>query len=42
MSSPTVWLQQLLHELQSPPSRCSLVYYDNISAMYLSTNPVQH
>jgi hypothetical protein len=36
------WLRQLLHELQSPPSRCTLVYCDNISAVYLFTNPVQH
>jgi hypothetical protein len=36
------WLRQLLHELQAPSSRCTLVYYDNISAVYLSTNPVQH
>jgi hypothetical protein len=36
------WLRQLLHKLQTPPSRCTLVYCDNISAMYLSTNPVQY
>jgi hypothetical protein len=36
------WLRQLLHDLQTPPSRCTLVYYDNISVVYLSTNPVQH
>jgi hypothetical protein len=36
------WLRQLLHELQIPPSRCTLVYCDNISVVYLSTNPVQH
>jgi hypothetical protein len=36
------WLRQLLHELQTPPSQCTLVYCDNISAVYLSTNPVQH
>jgi hypothetical protein len=36
------WLQQLLHDLQSPLSRCSLVYCDNINIVYLSTNPVQH
>jgi hypothetical protein len=36
------WLRQLLHELQSPPSRCTLVYCNNTSAVYLSTNPVQH
>jgi hypothetical protein len=33
------WLRQLLHELQTPPSRCTLVYCDNINAVYLSTNP---
>jgi hypothetical protein len=36
------WLRQLLHELQTLPSPCTLVYCDNISTMYLSTNPVQH
>jgi hypothetical protein len=36
------WLRQLLHELQTPPSRCTLIYCNNISAMYLSTNLVQH
>jgi hypothetical protein len=36
------WLRQLLHELQTPPSRCTLVYCDNISVVYLSTNLVQH
>jgi hypothetical protein len=36
------WLRQLLLELQSPPSWYTLVYCDNISAVYLSNNPVQH
>jgi hypothetical protein len=36
------WLRQLLHELHAPPSRCTLVYCDNIITVYLSTNPVQH
>jgi hypothetical protein len=36
------WLWQLLHELQNLLSLCSLVYCDNISAVYLSTNPIQH
>jgi hypothetical protein len=36
------WLRQLLHELQTPPARCTLAYCDNVSAVYLSTNPVQH
>jgi hypothetical protein len=36
------WLRQLLVELHSPLSRATLVYCDNISAVYLSTNPIQH
>jgi hypothetical protein len=36
------WLRQLLHELQTSPSLCTLVYCDNISAVCLSTNRVQH
>jgi hypothetical protein len=35
-------LCQLLHELQTPPSWCTLVYCDNINVVYLSTNSVQH
>jgi hypothetical protein len=35
-------LRQLLHELQTPPSWCTLVYCNNISVVYLSTNPVLH
>jgi hypothetical protein len=38
----TCWLRQLLHELHTPPSRSTLVYCDNVSAVYLSSNPVQH
>ncbi|XP_021321347.1 uncharacterized protein LOC110437281 [Sorghum bicolor] len=33
------WLRQLLAELHSPLSRSTLVYYDNVSVVYLSTNP---
>jgi hypothetical protein len=36
------WLRQLRHELQAPPSRCTLVYCDNTSVVYLSTIPFQH
>lgn len=36
------WLQQLLRELQEPLRHATVVYCDNISAVYLSTNPVQH
>lgn len=36
------WLRQLLHELHSPPPKATLVYCDNVSAVYLSSNPMQH
>ena len=29
-------------ELHSPLAKSTLVYCDNVSAVYLSTNPVQH
>ncbi|GKC93112.1 ribonuclease H-like domain-containing protein [Tanacetum coccineum] len=38
----TAWLHNLLRELHSPLSTATLVYYDNVSAIYLSANPVQH
>jgi len=36
------WLRQLLSELHSPLHKTTLVYCDNISAVYMSSNPVQH
>nr|XP_034599998.1 uncharacterized mitochondrial protein AtMg00810-like [Setaria viridis] len=36
------WLRQLLMKLHAPPRRASLVYCDNISAIYMLSNPVQH
>jgi hypothetical protein len=36
------WLRQLLGELRCPLRRDAIIYCDNISAVYLSTNPVQH
>ena len=36
------WLRQLLAELHSPLAKSTLVYCDNVSAVDLSTNPVQH
>ena len=36
------WLCQLLHELHIPLATSTLVFRDNVSAVYLSTNPVQH
>jgi hypothetical protein len=35
-------MRQLLHKLYSSLQRATLVYYDNVSAVYLSNNPVQH
>ncbi|KAJ0602472.1 putative RNA-directed DNA polymerase [Helianthus annuus] len=36
------WGRNLLLELQSPPTKATVVFCDNISAVYLSSNPVQH
>ena len=36
------WLRQLLLELHAPSRYASLVYCDNFSAVYMSSNPVQH
>ncbi|GJY57307.1 ribonuclease H-like domain-containing protein [Tanacetum coccineum] len=38
----TGWLRKLLRELQSPLFFATLVYSDNVSAIYMSTNLVQH
>ncbi|GJV81975.1 ribonuclease H-like domain-containing protein [Tanacetum coccineum] len=38
----TCWLRNLLHELHTPLSSAMLVYCDNVSDVYLSSNPVQH
>ncbi|GKD90272.1 ribonuclease H-like domain-containing protein, partial [Tanacetum coccineum] len=38
----TCWLRNLLRELHAPLSSATLVYCDNVSAVYLSSNPVQH
>ncbi|GJU83203.1 ribonuclease H-like domain-containing protein [Tanacetum coccineum] len=38
----TCWLRNLLRELYTPLSSATLVYCDNVSAVYLSSNPVQH
>ena len=36
------WLRQLLTERRRPLTRATVVYCDNVSAVYLSSNPVQH
>ncbi|KAJ9552888.1 LOW QUALITY PROTEIN: hypothetical protein OSB04_016933 [Centaurea solstitialis] len=38
----TAWLRNLLIELYCPLSRATVVFCDNVSAMYLASNPVQH
>jgi hypothetical protein len=36
------WLRQLLQELHALLTKSTLIYCDNISAVYLSTNLIQH
>jgi hypothetical protein len=36
------WVRNLLLELHLPLRRASVIYYDNVSVVYLSDNPVQH
>ncbi|GJT53717.1 ribonuclease H-like domain-containing protein [Tanacetum coccineum] len=36
------WVRNLLRELHAPLFTARLVYYDNVSVVYLSTNPIQH
>jgi hypothetical protein len=36
------WLRQLLQELHFCPQRSSVVFCDNVSTIFLLTNPVQH
>ncbi|GKE80326.1 ribonuclease H-like domain-containing protein, partial [Tanacetum coccineum] len=38
----TAWLWNLLLELHAPISTATLVYRDNVSAVYMSSNPVKH
>uniref|UniRef100_A0A1J3FNB4 Putative mitochondrial protein n=1 Tax=Noccaea caerulescens TaxID=107243 RepID=A0A1J3FNB4_NOCCA len=38
----TVWVRNLLLEIHCPIKTATLVYCDNVSAVYLSTNPIQH
>jgi hypothetical protein len=38
----TCWLRSLLQELRHPIDSATIVYCDNVSAVYQSANPVQH
>nr|GEV26022.1 ribonuclease H-like domain-containing protein [Tanacetum cinerariifolium] len=38
----TFWIRNLLRELHTPLFPATLVYCDNVSAVYMSANPMQH
>ncbi|GJQ97628.1 ribonuclease H-like domain-containing protein [Tanacetum coccineum] len=38
----TAWIRNLLHELHTPLFTATLVYCDNVSAVYMSANLIQH
>nr|GEW57383.1 ribonuclease H-like domain-containing protein [Tanacetum cinerariifolium] len=38
----TSWLRNLLRELHTPLLSATLVYCDNVNAIYMTANPVQH
>nr|GEX52137.1 copia protein [Tanacetum cinerariifolium] len=38
----TSWIRNLLRELHTPLFTATLVYCDNVNAVYMSANPVQH
>ncbi|GKB89122.1 ribonuclease H-like domain-containing protein [Tanacetum coccineum] len=38
----TAWIRNLLQELHTSLFTATLIYCDNVSAVYMSTNPVQH
>ncbi|XP_021730418.1 uncharacterized protein LOC110697344 [Chenopodium quinoa] len=40
--SESCWIRNLLLKLHCPIKKANLVYCDNVSAIYLSGNPVQH
>jgi hypothetical protein len=37
-----IWLRQLLGELYFPVSKATVIFCDNVSAVYMSKNPVHH
>lgn len=38
----TCWLRNLLLELHVPITKATLIFCDNVSSVYLSSNPVKH
>ena len=37
-----IWLRQLLRELHTPILKATVAFCDNVSAVYMSANPVHH
>ena len=42
VAAECIWLRQLLGELRCDIKKATVVFYDNVSAVYMSTNPVHH
>ena len=42
MVSESCWLRNLLLELHYPTHKATIVNCDNVSAIFLSSNPIQH
>ncbi|XP_071742675.1 uncharacterized mitochondrial protein AtMg00810-like [Rutidosis leptorrhynchoides] len=40
--SESCWLRNLLLELHHPLNKATIVYCDNVSTIYLASNPIQH
>lgn len=38
----TCWVRNLLREFRYPPSKATVVYYNNIIYVYMTSNLVQH
>nr|GEU35591.1 ribonuclease H-like domain-containing protein [Tanacetum cinerariifolium] len=38
----TAWLRNLLRELHTPLFSITIVYYDNVSVIYMTANPIQY
>lgn len=38
----TYWIRNLLLKLHCPTTRATIVYCDNVSAVFMSSNPVQY
>ena len=41
-AAESIWLRQLLSELNCGVTKAIITYYDKVSAVYTSANPVHH